>query len=86
MQVNLVTAAAFLSLLLSMGAVIGTAYVVRYRVERLEKDFTILIAQLQLNASLTAELTTAMKVFATRGDDIDDHEDRIRELERARSN
>ena len=70
-----------IALLLSLGAAIGTAYVLRYRVERLEKDFIDLIVQLRSNAMATQALTVAISTSSIREERIDDHEDRLRELE-----
>lgn len=80
--VNVVGVVAIISLLLSIGTGFGTIYVVRYRVERLEQDFRELMSQLRVNAELNQRFMSEMTKFATREADIEDHEDRIRELEK----
>ncbi len=70
-----------LALLLSLAAAIGTAYVLRYRVERLEKDFDKLLVQLQVNAAATQALTVAISNSSIREERIEDHEERLRDLE-----
>lgn len=88
-QVSMAAFAAGFAVLATFANGAGTWYVVRYRMERLEKDsedrdrnVEALIEQLQKNANETAKLTTAIALSTQRYEDIEDHEDRIRVLER----
>lgn len=90
-QVSVGNIVSLFALLLSVAAIVGTAYVVRYRVERLEDDlknlaaatdkkFDALVTELHELTGSMNKVASALDVIAAK-EQAYDHEERILALE-----